>query len=411
MAIFLKNKVIIEYQRQLITELESKLEAKSQTPLLPGFDQVIELIPAPIFYKDPDGKYLGGNTPFANFVDVPIENIIGKTVFDLWKKGPAQIYHEKDVKLIENPGFQIYEGPIIAPDGNKHYVIFHKSTFHNKDGSVAGIIGTFWDVSKQKADHERILLENDRLTDTTQFKKLFITTIHNAMREHLSIISALVDPSIRNTFSIDGLAQEISNSLVNLYSLLDIIAQFTNLFDFTKNDISEKNTDSIEINVNTVMDFLQRITENIIISEEFLDIKINIPDPLSDIKLRYHDNLSNLFYDLLKNITRALNNKEKNEMIISVDIDEDSKSLVFTINTPILIGLESNNYQTISEPWSTKTFYHFNSEANKLIIFPLLIMKRHLEDLGGSLEIKKIKDNRLVFTLTINGGNIIHEQN
>jgi len=47
---------------------------------------VINAIPAPIFYKDAKGLYIGCNRAFENFVGRSKDEMVGKGVFELWDK-------------------------------------------------------------------------------------------------------------------------------------------------------------------------------------------------------------------------------------------------------------------------------------------------------------------------------------
>ena len=46
-------------------------------------EALVHAIPLPVFYKDPQGRYLGCNTAFCKMVGIYERDIIGKTVFDL----------------------------------------------------------------------------------------------------------------------------------------------------------------------------------------------------------------------------------------------------------------------------------------------------------------------------------------
>ncbi|MBV1888840.1 MAG: PAS domain-containing protein, partial [Proteobacteria bacterium] len=67
---------------------------------------VLDLIPKPIFIKNSDGLYLSCNTSFEQFCGFSREQMIGRTVHDLWLPEQADIFHAKDNELLENPGVQ-----------------------------------------------------------------------------------------------------------------------------------------------------------------------------------------------------------------------------------------------------------------------------------------------------------------
>jgi len=123
-------------------------------------------IPAPIFYKDSDGKYLGCNKAFEEFVGRSREEIVGKSVFELWEPDLAQVYHDADTALFKDGGKQIYEGQVTYADGTAHDVMFHKASFHATKDDVGGIVGVMLDITDRKrmeADLER-MARTDALT-------------------------------------------------------------------------------------------------------------------------------------------------------------------------------------------------------------------------------------------------------
>ncbi|MHB8138888.1 MAG: PAS domain S-box protein [Smithellaceae bacterium] len=124
--------------------------------------RLIDALPIPIFYLDSDGKYLGCNNSFEMFFGQKREYITGKSLYELFPKEIANLYYEKNVVLLQNPGTQIYETTVKDMDGVVHNVIFHKATFPSMDGSVGGLIGGILDITelKQAEEKYRSIFEN-----------------------------------------------------------------------------------------------------------------------------------------------------------------------------------------------------------------------------------------------------------
>ncbi|MFP4344146.1 MAG: GAF domain-containing protein [Anaerolineales bacterium] len=139
---------------QLLTSLEA---AHESTNLL---RTVMSAIPNPIFYKDREGAYQIVNSAFAaDVLGLPQERIEGSTVYDLPEAIPpdlADIYHEADMKLIREQGHQEYEADVKYADGERHSVLFNKSTLRDDQGNVAGMVGVMLDITERKrAEQER----------------------------------------------------------------------------------------------------------------------------------------------------------------------------------------------------------------------------------------------------------------
>jgi PAS domain S-box-containing protein len=111
---------------------------------------MIDTLPIPVFFKDAEGRYLGCNPPFEEYIGIPRENLVGRTVYDISPKDLADSYAAADQKLFANPVPQRYETAVQYADGSRHDVIFYKSPFFNKDGTLGGLIGTFLDITERK---------------------------------------------------------------------------------------------------------------------------------------------------------------------------------------------------------------------------------------------------------------------
>ncbi|MCX6004792.1 MAG: PAS domain S-box protein [Chloroflexi bacterium] len=115
---------------------------------------LIDSIPAPVFYKDTGGKYTGCNQAFADYVGYPIGELLGKTVYDISPKEHADKHHEMDAALFDQPGAQVYEAKVRYADGSFHDVVFNKATYADAEGSVAGLIGVMLDITDRKTAEE-----------------------------------------------------------------------------------------------------------------------------------------------------------------------------------------------------------------------------------------------------------------
>jgi PAS domain S-box-containing protein len=121
--------------------------------------ELLDSIPTPIFYKDARGVYLGGNQAFGVFLGRKMEDVVGKTVHDIFPDDLAKIYELADHELFQTGGVQTYESPVMHADGTRHIVIFYKATlttFPNQDGSVGGLIGSLFDITDLKEVEERL---------------------------------------------------------------------------------------------------------------------------------------------------------------------------------------------------------------------------------------------------------------
>jgi PAS domain S-box-containing protein len=145
-----------------ITERKEIEEAHRQQ--LAFKEAFLEAIPAPVFFKDRNYIYRGCNAAFAEFMGMPKEEIIGRTVLDVAPKEIAEFYQAKDEAVFTHPGFQVYESAFKTHKGSVRHGMFHKTIFTDASGEVAGIIGIILDITDRK-NAEEALRHRERLLD------------------------------------------------------------------------------------------------------------------------------------------------------------------------------------------------------------------------------------------------------
>ncbi|MBV1775371.1 PAS domain-containing protein [Burkholderiaceae bacterium DAT-1] len=164
--------------REQLQAFQKRTDAFSKT--------LLDSLPVAVFFKDREGRYLGCNTLFADIMGVTDVSIRGKTVMDLWPSDLAATYHQKDLELMANPAVQRYEFRIKDRHGELRDVIYGKSVFRDEHGEVAGIIGSFFDVTDKKRDELRILELTQTLNsalDTSERQRGELTALLAAMSD------------------------------------------------------------------------------------------------------------------------------------------------------------------------------------------------------------------------------------
>ncbi|HNX22778.1 MAG TPA: PAS domain S-box protein [Spirochaetota bacterium] len=153
---------------------------------------LLQTIPLPVFYKDREGRYLGCNSAFENFMKIKFDDVKGKSVFGISPREIAEKYHDMDEDLFRNRGTQSYEWVVKSFDGELRYVVFNKATFNDHAGNVAGLIGVILDITDQKAYEEKItnlLNEKDVLLKE---KEALLREVHHRIKNNMSTISSLL---------------------------------------------------------------------------------------------------------------------------------------------------------------------------------------------------------------------------
>ncbi|HXF78671.1 MAG TPA: ATP-binding protein [Usitatibacter sp.] len=124
--------------------------------------ELIEVLPIPVFFKARDGRYLGVNRAWEDFFGFQRSEVVGGAVTDIYPASPqvAARHQAMDEELWSKPGRQSYEIQLVMRDGRVRHTIYYKATFQGPDGGVAGLIGTIVDITERKQSEQREAIEN-----------------------------------------------------------------------------------------------------------------------------------------------------------------------------------------------------------------------------------------------------------
>jgi PAS domain S-box-containing protein len=121
---------------------------------------LINSIPDLIFYKNPDGIYLGCNNAFGNLVGHSPNEIIGRTDHDLFPKEVADFFRGKDQAMLSALESQSNEEWVDYPDGRHVLLDTLKSPFWDENGKLLGLLGISRDTTERKRMEEELKRTN-----------------------------------------------------------------------------------------------------------------------------------------------------------------------------------------------------------------------------------------------------------
>jgi PAS domain S-box-containing protein len=154
--------------RKLNDELEARVTARTSSlhEQIRFLQQLIDTIPAPVYYKNLKAEYLGCNNAFETYTGISKREIVGKTDAALFSSDLAVLSDEKDSLLMTRKGIQVYQAKFPHADRNPRDVIFKKATFSNSDACINGFIGVMIDIT------DRIYTETDLRESEQRFKAI-----------------------------------------------------------------------------------------------------------------------------------------------------------------------------------------------------------------------------------------------
>ena len=170
--------------------------------------KIIDALPIPIFYRDLNGIYKACNLAQEKLLGLPKSQIIGKTVFDIQPFEIAEIYSKRDQELFDSPGDQNYDAKFRDASGVVHDVVFNKAVIRNKQGEIAGIVGSIFDITERKKAERK--LEKAREA----------TVIASAMMHKIRAGIIIIDSEFKVIDSNEGFAKMFGPEIEELYETI-----------------------------------------------------------------------------------------------------------------------------------------------------------------------------------------------
>ncbi|WP_346355402.1 PAS domain S-box protein [Azotosporobacter soli] len=202
---------------------------------------LIDSIPSPIFYKDRDFRYRGCNRAFEIYTGRKRDELIGKTVAELFDITQAQIYHAKDLDLFTDGGEQRYEAALRYADGSLHEVAFYKSLYYNENKELEGLVGIILDITERKQAENRLRDINEKLEKIVEERTQHIQSINLQLQHEVDVAKKMAndlaksEEKFHKAFDYCADAIGIVRRVDRRY--LEVNETFLRIFGYEKKDV------------------------------------------------------------------------------------------------------------------------------------------------------------------------------
>ncbi|MFT4547755.1 MAG: two-component system sensor histidine kinase/response regulator [Verrucomicrobiales bacterium] len=153
---------------------------------------VLDTMPNAVFWKDLDSNFIEVNQAFArDHGYYQTEDMIGRNDFDLADAELAKAYQtaDREVMITGRPITRQRERAM--RNGEIAWLETSKVPIHNSDAEICGLLGTYFDVTKQVRYEENLRLACSELSEASRFKDIFMATVSHELRTPLNPILAL----------------------------------------------------------------------------------------------------------------------------------------------------------------------------------------------------------------------------
>ena len=153
---------------------------------------LLDSLPLHVWMKDSAGRYIAVNRPFAEKFGLTPEQMVGKTVFDVWPVELASERAQADEEILRDGVVHRGTEAEVLEDGKTRWFDFSRVPIHSENGHPQGSIGLRWDVT------DRVLAEQ-ALAKRAAFQEVlmklgieFVNTPITELDEGISRALALV---------------------------------------------------------------------------------------------------------------------------------------------------------------------------------------------------------------------------
>ena len=174
---------------------------------------IIESIPARVFWKDRDLRYLGCNSRFARDAGLGHpEELVGKRDTDLVWRDLADRYAADDRAVMDSgrASISIVE-PQTTPAGSTIWLRTSKAPLRGADGKAFGVLGIYEDITEQRKAEEALRASEERYRLITE-NTADVIWVLDPVAERFKFVSPSVE-RLRGFTAEEAASQSLSEAL------------------------------------------------------------------------------------------------------------------------------------------------------------------------------------------------------
>ena len=135
---------------------------------------ILDSVPAMVFYKDTENRFLKTNKAFEDAMNMPKEKLEGKSMLDIYPKDQAEAYYKDDLEVIHSGKAKRGIIESLKTFNGEKLIQTDKIPHFDENGKIIGIIGFAIDITEQRKKENELQKLNRALSALSNSNQLLI---------------------------------------------------------------------------------------------------------------------------------------------------------------------------------------------------------------------------------------------
>ncbi|MBS0204354.1 MAG: PAS domain-containing protein [Planctomycetes bacterium] len=156
---------------------------------------LMDSLPDLIYVKDSAGRYVTVNSSLQRlWGNPPLDQIVGKTVFDLVRSDLAEGYSVDDQDVLKHDQAVVdSEEQVVTATGELRVYSTTKVPLHDPQGNVTGLVGIDRDITRRKRAEEELRHARQAADSANRAKSEFLANMSHEIRTPLNAVIGITD--------------------------------------------------------------------------------------------------------------------------------------------------------------------------------------------------------------------------
>jgi PAS domain S-box-containing protein len=346
---------------------------------------IIDASPDLIFYKNLDSVTMWCNDAYARFVGLPKERILGRSDFEIHPRHLAEFFLERDRLIFKNNKAIKNEEWLVFPGGERRKFEVYKAPLHDPEGRPLGLLGISRDISDRE-EATRLLTETIESEEIANKQKSdFLFTMSEEIITSIANIREELTPAARAR-SEDEVARNIAFECDYLTVLAEETVAFTRF---------EGCEDKLDVTPFSLSALCRRLEKSLYSKYSRFNIQLRLRLDERIPELVYGDELR-IYHLFIHLITASIKYSQQGFIELDGSYDRPTASITVRISEAHFSKERIESFSKMLE-LSEKEQSFFLKSAD----LSLAIASKLLKMMNGRLALKRIKNDRIEFEISI----------